>query len=468
LFHLALVALAVVAGTVFALLIRPFAVAQPRLAIDMMRAHGVVMVFLCLVPVLPSVLGNFFLPGLLGGAKSFAFPRLQRAAAWLHAAAVVLAIVATATGGAGYGWKLFVEFDRRADVSIVWLAASMGAAGASVVAGAISILTTIHTMRPATMTWRELPTFAWGLYAASVVHVVTVPILFAVLLSVVGEVTVGISVFDPSVGGDLTLLANLMWLFLHAALAGALVAAIGVVGHLLAVYSGREPRRSFGPWLVVLALLALFGWGQHLQSLPVSGLGVLESSAAALLFQAALGLALLAWLRTLRGGSVVLETPMLYALAFVAHFAIVAPAGLLLALPGLGGVLGGSAFATGYLHYLAFGCVVFALLGALHHAWPTVFGRRYDESKARLAFVGLVAGTNVAFFPMLVLGARGLSRVTILDVPGESVLRGACNGGLVVIALSLVVEVAVLASSLVRGERLTEIEMRAAEDFVPH
>jgi cytochrome c oxidase subunit 1 len=159
---------------------------------------------------------------------------------------------------------------------------------------------------------------------------------------------------------------------------------------------------------------------------------------------------------------------MLYALAFVAHFAIVAPAGLLLALPGLGGVLGGSAFATGYLHYLAFGCVVFALLGALHHAWPTVFGRRYDESKARLAFVGLVAGTNVAFFPMLVLGARGLSRVTILDVPGETVLRGACNAGLVVIALSLVVEVAVLASSLVRGERLTEIEMRAAEDFVPH
>jgi cytochrome c oxidase subunit 1 len=463
--HLVLVTLAMVAGTALALLIRLFAVEQPSVAMDLLRAHGVVMVFLCFVPAIPSVLGNFFLPPLLG-TNSFAFPRLQRSAAWLHAAALVLAVVAIVTGGSGYGWKIFVEFDRRADLSIVWLAASMGAAGASVVAGAVSILATIHKMRPATMSWRELPTLAWGLYAASVVHVVAVPVLFAVLLSVVGEVTLGISAFDPSVGGDVMLFPNLMWLFLHAALVGALVAAMGVIGHLLSVHSGRAPRASAGPWLVGLAVLGLLGWGQHLQSLPVSPLGVLESSVAALLFQAALGGALLGWLRTLRGGSVSLQTPMLYALAFVGHFAIVAPAGLLLALPGVGAPLGGSAFATGYQHYLAFGCVVFAVLGGLHHAWPTVFGRRYDESKARVAFAGLVVGTNLAFFPMLVLGARGVPRVTILDVPGETLLRGACSGGFVLIAVSFLGVAAVLVASLARGERVAGADLGASSEWV--
>lgn len=39
-------------------------------------AHGVIMVFFFLVPVIPTVLGNFFLPMMIG-AKDLAFPRLN-------------------------------------------------------------------------------------------------------------------------------------------------------------------------------------------------------------------------------------------------------------------------------------------------------------------------------------------------------------------------------------------------------
>src|SRR6266404_6274203 len=38
--------------------------------------HGVIMVFFFLVPVIPSVLGNFFLPMMIG-AKDLAFPRIN-------------------------------------------------------------------------------------------------------------------------------------------------------------------------------------------------------------------------------------------------------------------------------------------------------------------------------------------------------------------------------------------------------
>src|SRR5947208_1456732 len=38
--------------------------------------HGVIMVFFFLVPVIPTVLGNFFIP-LMIGAKDLAFPRLN-------------------------------------------------------------------------------------------------------------------------------------------------------------------------------------------------------------------------------------------------------------------------------------------------------------------------------------------------------------------------------------------------------
>ena len=38
--------------------------------------HGVIMVFFFLVPVVPTVLGNFFVPMMIG-AKDLAFPRLN-------------------------------------------------------------------------------------------------------------------------------------------------------------------------------------------------------------------------------------------------------------------------------------------------------------------------------------------------------------------------------------------------------
>src|SRR5262245_59141094 len=40
--------------------------------------HGIIMVFFFLVPVIPAVLGNFFLPMMIG-AKDLAFPRLNLA-----------------------------------------------------------------------------------------------------------------------------------------------------------------------------------------------------------------------------------------------------------------------------------------------------------------------------------------------------------------------------------------------------
>src|SRR5437870_3988620 len=46
-------------------------------------AHGIIMVFFFLVPVVPTVLGNFFLPMMLG-ARDLAFPRLNLASWYVY------------------------------------------------------------------------------------------------------------------------------------------------------------------------------------------------------------------------------------------------------------------------------------------------------------------------------------------------------------------------------------------------
>jgi len=55
--------------------------------------HGVIMIFLFIVPGVPATLGNFLLP-LMIGAKDVAFPRLNRLSFWLYVAGAGVAFFA--------------------------------------------------------------------------------------------------------------------------------------------------------------------------------------------------------------------------------------------------------------------------------------------------------------------------------------------------------------------------------------
>ena len=76
--------------------------------------HGVVMVFFFLVPVIPTVLGNFFLPMMIG-AKDLAFPRLNLLSWYLYMIGAAWTAVAVLAGGVDTGWTFLhaVQFGVR-------------------------------------------------------------------------------------------------------------------------------------------------------------------------------------------------------------------------------------------------------------------------------------------------------------------------------------------------------------------
>ena len=63
-------------------------------------AHGVVMLFLFLIPSIPAMMGNFFVPIMIG-AKDMAFPKLNLASwyVWMAGAAISLHLGSLLTGG---------------------------------------------------------------------------------------------------------------------------------------------------------------------------------------------------------------------------------------------------------------------------------------------------------------------------------------------------------------------------------
>src|SRR5438067_461284 len=66
-------------------------------------AHGVVMVWLFLIPSVPSVLGNFFMP-LMIGARDLAFPRLNLASWYIYVLGGIVTLAALVAGGVDTGW----------------------------------------------------------------------------------------------------------------------------------------------------------------------------------------------------------------------------------------------------------------------------------------------------------------------------------------------------------------------------
>src|SRR5689334_14758472 len=101
-------------------------------------AHGVIMVFFFLVPVVPAVLGNFCLP-LMIGAKDLAFPRLNLLSWYLYMTGAMWTLFAMLAGGVDTGWTFYTPYSSRSSTyNVVPVMIGVVIAGFSSMATAIN------------------------------------------------------------------------------------------------------------------------------------------------------------------------------------------------------------------------------------------------------------------------------------------------------------------------------------------
>jgi cytochrome c oxidase subunit 1 len=68
--------------------------------------HGIAMVWFFLVPSIPSTMGNFLIP-LMIGARDLAFPRLNLLSWYLYVIAGIFVLAMVITGGVDTGWTFY-------------------------------------------------------------------------------------------------------------------------------------------------------------------------------------------------------------------------------------------------------------------------------------------------------------------------------------------------------------------------
>ena len=375
--------------------------------------HGIIMIFVIVIPGLPVVFGNFFLPILIG-ARDVAFPRLNLFSFYLYILGAVLGILSqfAGSGPPDTGWTFYVPYSAQSSTNVIFALTAAFVLGFSSILTGLNFIVTIHRLRAPGMTFTKMPLFPWALYATGWVQVLATPIIGITLLMVIAERVLHIGFFDPSLGGDPVLFQHMFWIYSHPAVYIMILPAMGVVTEIFPTFSQKP---VFGYTAIMLSSIAIafigsFVWGHHMFTSGMSYGARWFFSFATFVVAVPSAIKVFNWISTMYGGSIDLKPPLLFAISFIFLFMIGGFTGLVQGSLATNIQVHGTSFIVAHFHYIIFGGMGFAFFAGIHYWFPKMFGKMYNNKVANIAWALIFGGFNVFYFPQFIIGMEGMPR----------------------------------------------------------
>jgi cytochrome c oxidase subunit 1 len=429
---------------------------QPQTYNTFFTLHGIMMIFLFIIPGLPAVFGNFLLP-LMIGAKDVFFPRLNLFSWWLFITGGLLALVSLFLPGgpADTGWTFYVPYSIRTTTNVIPALMAAFILGFSSILTGLNFITTIHRMRAPGMDWFKMPLFIWSLYSTAWIQILATPIIGITLLLVTIERLFGVGIFDPTLGGDPVLYQHLFWIYSHPAVYIVILPGLGVVSEILPVFARRT---IFGYKVIAysslsIAFIGSLVWAHHMFTVGMSNTGMFIFSLLTFLVSIPSAIKVFNWIATLYKGSIKIEVPFLFVLAFIFQFSIGGLTGLMLGVLSVNIHVQDTYFVVGHFHYVMFGGTGFGLFAAMHYWFPKIFGRMYKNVPAFVGWLLMTIGLNLLYFPFLIMGYMGMPRRYYDYLPQFQTYHVISTVGSWVLVLGIIIIFVNLILSLKKGAK---------------
>jgi cytochrome c oxidase subunit 1 len=455
-------------GGVFALLVR-LALLNPQhtlfgkqwVTADMYNRfftlHGVVMVFLFIIPSIPGSLSNFVLPLMLG-AKDVAFPRLNLLSFYLWVIGAIMGITSMIVGAVDTGWTFYTPYSTTTDGTVSLMVMAAFVLGFSSILTGLNFIATVHKLRAPGMGWFDMPLFVWGIYATAVIQILATPVLAITLVLLAIERTFQIGIFDSRLGGDPVLFQHFFWFYSHPAVYIMILPGMAIISELIPTFCRKTifGYRAIAYSSVSLALVSFIVWGHHMFVSGQSQLASVIFSALTFLVAIPSGVKVFNWLSTMYKGNISFETPMVYAMSFLFLFAIGGLTGIFFATLSTDIHLTDTYFVVAHFHYVMMGSTAIAFFGGLHYWWPKMTGRMYNEFWGRVGAILVFIGFNVTFGSQFIMGAGGMPRRYFNYLDQFQPIHAVSTYGSWILAIAFFVTAINLLVSLKTGKRASK------------
>jgi heme/copper-type cytochrome/quinol oxidase subunit 1 len=306
------------------------------------------------------------------------------------------------------------------------------------------------------MTLNRIPLFCWSMLVQSFMVIFAMPAIMIASSFLLSDRTLGTHYVNPAEGGDPLLYQHVFWFFGHPEVYIIFIPALGFVSHIVSVHSRRE---VFGYPAMVLSVVATgfigFGlWVHHMFATGLPQIGEAYFTGSSMMIAIASGTQVFCWIATLWTGRLRMTTALHFVFGFMAIFTFGGLSGIVLASVPLDWQVHDTYFVVAHFHYVLIGGALFPLFGAFYHWFPKMTGRLLGETVGKLNFWLLFIGFNLTFFPMHILGLKGMTR-RIYTYPPEMGWQPAnhlATIGAFVIALGGILFIANVLVSHKRGE----------------
>src|SRR3990172_1990974 len=384
--------------------------------------HGTTMVFLVVMP-LSAAFFNLLVP-LMIGARDVAFPRLNAFSYWLFLAGGIFLNASFFTGGnifqgelgapdAGwFGYATLTSKQFSPGHGVDFWAFGLQILGIASMASGFNFIVTILNMRAPGMSLFRMPLFVWMTLVTSFLIIFAMPVIAVALFELLFDRLFDANYFNPAAGGTPLLWQHMFWLFGHPEVYILILPAMGIVSEVLPTFA-RKPL--FGYPFVVFSGIAIgfMSWGVWAHHMYTTGLGSVANSAfgvSTILVAVPPGVKVFNWLATLYGGSITLNTPLLFAVGFLAMFTIGGLTGVTHSIVPSDYQQQDTYYVVAHFHQVLVGGSLFGLFAGIYYWFPKFSGRLLGERLGQLHFWTMFIGFNMTFQPMMVLGLLGMPR----------------------------------------------------------
>jgi cytochrome aa3-600 menaquinol oxidase subunit 1 len=382
---------------------------------EIFTTHGLIMILFMAMPFIIGLM-NIVIP-LQIGARDVAFPYLNAVSFWLFFAGAMLLNLSFVIGGSpDAGWTAYFPLASKEfspGVGNNYYAISLQIAGLGTLMTGINFIVTILKMRAPGLKLMKLPMFTWSILITNVIIVFAFPVLTVALALMMFDREFGTQFFTMAHGNDM-LWANLFWIWGHPEVYIVILPAFGIYSEIIATFSRKNlyGYKSMVVSMIAISALSFLVWVHHFYTMGQGSVVNGFFSITTMAISIPTGVKIFNWLFTLRKGKIEFTVPMLYSLAFIPIFTIGGVTGVMLAMASADYQYHNTMFLVAHFHYVLIPGTVFAVIAGFYYWFPKVFGFKLDEKIGKITFWTIIVSFNVTFFPLFLLGLKGMTRRT--------------------------------------------------------